>query len=807
MAPRKNNEDQHEEFRQTLENFTQGLQEALQLAVENALTTVLQTQQGNRRERRGEFEEENDDEEVDNLFANPIRQERDQQIRLRDNNVNNNNNNNTPRWESGFRLEIPEFAGGLKAEEFLDWLNVVEEVLDFKKVPDEFRVSLVATRFKGRAMAWWTQLKESRRRSGKDKIDSWEKLKKYMRRGFLPYNYERTLYTKLQNLRQGSRTVDEYALDFFEMTARTTLGETEDQLVSRFIGGLRSQLQIPLQQFNPTSVYEAHQRANGMELQYKSNWNPSSSRNRSLLPPPSESNSVQASDAAAPRTNTSRPSAPPDSIAASRPPQTGALRCFSCGESGHRQTACPHQTKRGMLTQETEQDGEPRYDDYGSDEEEPKDEFIFGDTGHALVLRRNCLLPRATEESWLRSNLFRSTCTINGKVCKLIIDSGSCTNVISREAVRKLGLKYAAHPFPYKLAWLNTGSEISVSKQALVAFSIGSYKDSVSCDVVPMDACHLLLGRPWQFDRDTTHKGRNNTYSFTFGGRNVTLVPSKEETELLPAVTSATEMSKTTAPQSLLVVPKADFEAQLGDTTIVWALISAPPPLREVSPTPSAFHELLNEFSDVFPDDLPHDLPPLRDIQHRIDLVPNAVLPNRPHYRMSPQEHDELRRQVEELLAKGHVRESLSPTAVPALLIPKKDGSWRMCVDSRAINKITVRYRFPIRRLDDLLDQIGCASIFSKLDLKSGYHQIRIRPGDEWKTAFKTREGLFEWMVMPFGLSNAPSTFIRVMNQALRPFIGKSVVVYFDDILVFSADLSSHLRHLSEVLHVLRREK
>ena len=167
---------------------------------------------------------------------------------------------------------------------------------------------------------------------------------------------------------------------------------------------------------------------------------------------------------------------------------------------------------------------------------------------------------------------------------------------------------------------------------------------------------------------------------------------------------------------------------------------------------------LLQEFVGVFPDELPLGRPPLRGIKHRIDLIPGAALTNKAAYRVNPKETKEIQRQVQHLIDNGHVRESLSPCAIPIIIVPKEDGSFRICSDCRPINAITVRYRHPIPRLDDMLDELSGATIFSKIDLKSGYYQIRIQEGDEWKTAFKTKFGLYEWLVMSMGLPEAPGT-------------------------------------------------
>nr|GFB31933.1 putative reverse transcriptase domain-containing protein [Tanacetum cinerariifolium] len=215
---------------------------------------------------------------------------------------------------------------------------------------------------------------------------------------------------------------------------------------------------------------------------------------------------------------------------------------------------------------------------------------------------------------------------------------------------------------------------------------------------------------------------------------------------------------------------------------------------------------IVRDFRKVFLKDLP-GIPPARPVEFQIDMVPGAVPVARAPYRLAPLEMKELAKQLQELSDKGFIRPIYSPWGAPVLFVKKKDESFCMCIDYRELNKLTVKNRYPLLRIDDLFDQLQGSSVYSKINLRSGYHQLRVREEDIPKTAFRTRYGHYEFQVMPFGLTNAPTVFMDLMNRMCKPYLDKFVIVFINDILIYSRNKEEHEEHLKLILEFLKKEE
>jgi hypothetical protein len=248
----------------------------------------------------------------------------------------------------------------------------------------------------------------------------------------------------------------------------------------------------------------------------------------------------------------------------------------------------------------------------------------------------------------------------------------------------------------------------------------------------------------------------------------------------------------------------------LGEEVLVELVLSGPRKgscnqitahIEEIEPSEAI--KVVSEFPDVFPKDLP-GMPPERKVEFAIELIPGTTLISKRAYRVSRPELVELKKQIDELLEKGYIRPSTSPWATLVLFVEKKDGTKRMCIDYSSLNKVTIKNKYPMPRIEDLFDQLRGASVFSKIDLRSGYHQLRIRPSDIPNTTFITKYGLYEFTVMSFDLTNALAYFMYLMNSVFMDYLDKFIVVFIDDILVYSLNEQEHEEHLRKVLKRLR---
>ena len=399
-----------------------------------------------------------------------------------------------------------------------------------------------------------------------------------------------------------------------------------------------------------------------------------------------------------------------------------------------------------------------------------------------------------------RHDLLITKLRVGKCIASCLIDSGATHDFISENWVEK-----------NKLTTMESGEEITITladgrdlalKQkttSALSLDLGGYLWKQPFTVIPMAGYDIILGKPWLSDHQPQIDFKKNLIGLQdkHSTRHITIRCLNERRE------------EDQPPIEFMSVKQARQALKKGAECVIVKLEStdsqASPnyEIRVDGKERSDIQELLNKHTACFPKELPNKLPPRRTVDHNIDVQPDAKPPSRPPYRLSQPEMAELQK----LLRQGCVEPSRSPYGAPVFFVKKADGSLRLVCDWRPLNSITVKNQACLPNIDDLFDSVRGAKYFSKLDLMSGYHQVRVRDEDIPKTAINTPFGQFQFTVMGFGLTNAPATFMALMNDVLRPFIRKSVIVFLDDILIFSKDWKQHLRHVDDVLCALESEQ
>ncbi len=433
--------------------------------------------------------------------------------------------------------------------------------------------------------------------------------------------------------------------------------------------------------------------------------------------------------------------------------------CFNCNEVGHYSKDCP-KSKSGV--------------------------------GSSKVLALNATLAQKECNRLI---------FLKGKISKreilCLLDIGASHNFITRESAERMELHLEELKAPIEVHFADGVPHPTTLQAKEVPLQLGNWRGKVDLLVSTLGGMECVLGMEFITQNNVVIEGHNR----------LVRIPSKSRIVRI----KAQELSYVGGPTIHFMLGKTWEKECVGGLGIMCVMQVLdeyePKEVTKLVTSPKCIKQVLEEFPDVMPEELPEDLPSRRRIDHVIEVMPGVAPPAKAPYRMSHEELKELKVQLEELLMKGYIKPSKSPYGAPVLFVHKKDGTLRMCVDYIALNKATVKNRYPLPRIDDLFDRLSGAKVFSRIDLCSGYYQIRIAEGDEEKTACRIRYGSYEFLVMPFGLTNAPATFCTLMNDIFREWLDDFVVVYIDNILIYSNSMEEHAEHLRKVFQRLRENK
>ncbi|GJR68586.1 hypothetical protein Tco_0014651 [Tanacetum coccineum] len=440
---------------------------------------------------------------------------------------------------------------------------------------------------------------------------------------------------------------------------------------------------------------------------------------------------------------------------------TNAITCFECGAQGHFKRNCPKLRNNNRGNQ-------------GGNDRAPAKVYVIGNAGADP------------------DNVIAGTFLLNNRYAYILFDTGADRSFVSTAFSTLLDIVPNALDHGYNVE-LADGRIIGVNN-ILMGCTLNFLNHPFNINLMPveMGSFDVIIGMDWL-----------SRYSVVIDcAKKIVRIPSKSEILIVrgdgcsEGHTTRLNVISCTKVQKYLLEGSHVF---LAHVTVKKTEDKSKEKQLEDIP-------VVKEFPEVFPEDL-SGLPPVRQVEFHIDLVPGATPIARAPYRLAPSEMKELSDQLQELSDKGFIRPSSSPWGAPVLFVKKKDGSFRMCIDYRELNKLTVKNRYPLPRIDDLFDQLQGSSVYSKIDLRSGYHQLRVREEDIPKTAFRTRYGHYEFQVMPFGLTNAPAVFMDLMNRVCKPYLDKFVIVFIDDILIYSKNEQEHEEHLKQILELLKKEE
>ncbi|KAL5546420.1 hypothetical protein UlMin_006107 [Ulmus minor] len=699
------------------------------------------------------------------------------------------------------KMKPPLFEGTTNPLEAEDWLSTMETILDFMELRDEEKITCAVYVLRKEARYWWDAVKTRR----VVQAMSWADFVYEFNKKFFNPTALSAQQTEFLNFKQENMTVAD-AVRKFERLAKLCpyLVPTEEQRVKRMLEMFRPDISLSVEGGSdpPTTTtdcveraYRAEHRLNQLkemrnrmfENKRKQN-NQSSNQNRGqqVSQPQGQNknnkrkgNSQANRDSRQPAPKKNNATYPTCGKCGKNHPgecRQGSTACYKCGKEGH---FARKYTVKSTGDSQQNRNKEGQFRSLQTLTEGPAEEQ---DT-------KNVLEPNARVYAYTKgdaeaggSKVVTGQLPVAYVLARVLIDSGATHSFIS--TVFADSLHRSKDTIRQTFRTVLPSGEIMLSSYWLRAVPVVVSEREMSVDLVVLDMIDydVILGMDFLSKYGATIDCKAKVVSFQ--------PPGEEQFTFCGDKYSKQKM--------FVSAMKARKWLDSGCTGYLAAVVDTTKKARvELNEVP-----VVKEFVDVFPEELP-GLPPDREVTFEIEVLPGTAPISKAPYRMAPAELKELQTQLQELLEKGFIRPSHSPWGAPVLFVKKKDGTLRMCIDYRGLNKVTIKNKYPLPRIDDLFDQLKGAVVFSKIDLRSGYHQLRIKESDIPKSTFHTRYGHYEFLVMPFGLTNAPAAFMDLMNRVFKAYLDKFVIVFIDDILVYSRSQEKHANHLRMVLQTL----